>query len=280
MTGRFSGLRVVVTGGARGIGAASVARLRAEGAHVLALDLEPMAADPAGRTTPPAGVPDGTAPPAGVPDDTTPPAAVSGDSTGDAGSVTSGVVDVRDRAGVADAVEAWLDGRALDALVHAAGIGATQRTLDTTPEQWRTIVDVDLTGAFETITACLPALLRGPGAVVTVSSIAALAGRPYLAAYSAAKGGLVALTRALAVEYAGDGVRFNTVAPGSVDTALRDAMSPVPEGDRALLARGRAVLPQRVATPEDIAAAIAYLASPEARFVTGSVLVIDGGALA
>ncbi|MEO7235805.1 MAG: SDR family NAD(P)-dependent oxidoreductase [Lapillicoccus sp.] len=256
---RYEGRRAVVTGAASGIGRAVTVRLRAEGATVLGLDrtatgLADLRADAA----------DGT----------------DGADRVDGGGLTTAVADVTDPAGVAASLAVWLEAGPLDLLVHAAGIADTRRSAETTPADWQRVVDVDLTGTFTVIHAALPALLAARGAVVTVASIAGLAGRPYLAAYAAAKGGVIALTRSLAVEYASAGVRFTCVAPGSVETPLRDALVSPTDADPVLLARGRSLLTAAAATPDDIAASVAFLGSDDARFVTGAVLVVDGGALA
>lgn len=249
---RYAGRVVLVTGAASGIGRAVVLRLIDEQATVIAVD---RSID--GLST--------------LADEFAPLVA--------SGRLRTGVADVTDAGALRNIL--WDNGvETLDGLVHCAGIGDTRRSSQTSDEDWDRVVGINLTGAWRTVRTCLPALIAGRGAVVVISSIAGIAGRPYLAAYSAAKGGLIAMVRSLAVEHAGDGVRFNCVAPGSVDTPLKQDLHAPSDADEALLGRGRSLLEQASATPEDIAAAVAYLAAPEARFVTGSVLVIDGGALA
>lgn len=238
MTGRYAGLVALVTGAASGIGAATVARLSAEGARVAALDLAPVAA---GDLVLPA--------------------------------------DVRDETAVQDAVAraaAWA-GR-LDLVVTAAGVASYARAETQGLDEWHRLLAVNLTGTFLVLREALPHLVEHRGAAVTVASLAGVRGFRYSAAYSASKGGVVALSRALAVEYAPAGVRIACVCPGSVDTPLKRGLAPVLDPAPALLGHGRALVDPPVAQPEEIAAAIAYLGSPEARFATGTVLRIDGAA--
>lgn len=180
-----------------------------------------------------------------------------------------------------DAIRQW--GGRLDKLANCAGVASSEHYTELSLSDWHNLIEVNLTGTFLITQQCLPLLLESRGAVVNVSSIGATQGRPYMAAYCASKGGVEALTRALAAEYAGRGVRFNTVAPGSVDTPLRRALPgrirPGLEGaDASLTGRGWALIAPGVASPMEIASGIAYLLSVEARFITGTSLVIDGGA--
>jgi meso-butanediol dehydrogenase / (S,S)-butanediol dehydrogenase / diacetyl reductase len=189
--------------------------------------------------------------------------------------------DITDESATAQAAAAVYehDGR-IDVLVNAAGVASTQHALEISLDEWRRLIDVNLTGTFIATRAVLPALLESRGCIVNVSSIAALRGWRYMAAYSAAKGGIVALTRALAVEFGPRGVRVNCVCPGSILTPLAAALLPVHDADPALMTRAHALVDPPKAEPEEIAGAIAYLVSPDARFVTGAVHVIDGGVLA
>ncbi|WP_225851851.1 SDR family NAD(P)-dependent oxidoreductase [Micromonospora sp. AMSO12t] len=242
MRGRYEGRIALVTGAAAGLGRATARRLAAEGARVACLDLH---ADDAGL--------------------------------GPAGLALAG--DVRDEAAVGEAVDrtlAW--GGGLDLVVTAAGVASFGHTTDVPLAEWERMLAVNLTGTFLTARAALPHLGAARGALVTVSSLAGVRGYRYSAAYSAAKGGVVALTRALAVEYAPAGVRVTCVCPGSIDTGLTRNLAPVPAADPRLLAHGRALVDPPVSQPEEIAGAIAYLGSPEARFATGAVLRMDGGA--
>ncbi len=243
---------MLVTGAGNGIGRAAATRMADEGAEVVCLDLAEADAEVT--------------------------AAAIRAQGGNASAVSA---DVTQPESIQAALLASGCAERLDTVAHAAGSAAMCHALDQSSESWRAALDTNLTGTFHVNQAVLPPLLDGGGgAVVNVSSIAALQGRPYLAAYSAAKGGIVALTRALAVEFAGQGVRFCCVCPGSVDTRLRAGMVPPQDASQDLLGRGRALLAQTTASPEEVAAAIAYLGSDEARFATGTILVLDGGALA
>jgi 3-oxoacyl-[acyl-carrier protein] reductase len=168
-----------------------------------------------------------------------------------------------------------LDG--IDVVVPAAGYG-TYFTTDTDYAEavraWDAEVGVDLRGAYLTILAAVPHLSRPGGRIVTISSIAAFSGgsTPGAAAYAAAKAGLVGLTRGLARELSGQGITANAVAPGYIDTAFHQGRSP-----QAQRAAGEQIPAGRVGQPDDIAGAVRYLVSPEASYVTGQVLHVNGG---
>jgi NAD(P)-dependent dehydrogenase (short-subunit alcohol dehydrogenase family) len=189
------------------------------------------------------------------------------------------VGDVRDEAAVSAAVAAAVEwGGQLDLLANVAGVGHTARTTEVTLAEWERVLGVNLTGTFLVTREALPHLVASQGAIVNVASLAGVRGWRYSAAYSASKGGVVALTRALAVEYARAGVRVSCVCPGSIDTPLRHGLSPVDGADPALLNHARALVDPPISQPEEIAAAIAYLGSAEARFATGAILRLDGAA--
>jgi NAD(P)-dependent dehydrogenase (short-subunit alcohol dehydrogenase family) len=161
-------------------------------------------------------------------------------------------------------------------LVNCAGIGKFANAHDMPFADWSRIIAVNLTGTFLMAQAVLPYLLEGGGNIVNIASNAGLMGQPYSAAYCASKGGVVQLTRALADEYLHRGVRVNAVAPGGIATPLQNAFRQLPEGaDARLLAKLRSPLGN--SQPEEIAALIAFVASDEARFMTGSIVSIDGG---
>ena len=187
-----------------------------------------------------------------------------------AGSVTD---ETHARSAVAQAVRAF--GK-LDVLVNNAGVVVFGKALHETDEAtWNDMLAVNLTGAYRMIKAAVPEMTRaGAGAIVNVSSIASLVGIPMLAAYSAAKGGLDALTRCVAMDYAAQKIRCNSVCPGLVDTPMASGLINNPEALAQLLT---AYPLGRPGTPEEVAMLILYLASDESAWVTGSIFPIDGG---
>jgi NAD(P)-dependent dehydrogenase (short-subunit alcohol dehydrogenase family) len=188
--------------------------------------------------------------------------------------------DVRDPSSCAQAVAYVVEhhGR-LDVLANVAGIGVSRLIGEMTPEEWREVIDVNLTGTFLLSQRALPALLATRGSIVNMGSVAGLRATPYNAAYCASKGGVIMLTKSMAIELARAGVRVNAVCPGSVDTPfLRNFR--LPEGaDMALLTRASSPM-GRLIDPAEVAAAVAYLASDDAATVSGTTLVIDGAATA
>jgi meso-butanediol dehydrogenase/(S,S)-butanediol dehydrogenase/diacetyl reductase len=188
--------------------------------------------------------------------------------------------DVTDEGSCAAAVAHVLDthGR-LDILANVAGIGRAAAITEVDPDDWRRIIDVNLTGTFLLSQAAVPALLESTGCIVNMASVAGLRATPYNAAYCASKGGVILFTKSLAIELAASGVRVNAVCPASVDTAFLRNFS-LPEGaDLSLFARAASPMGRRVEADE-VAAAVAYLASDDARNVSGTTLVIDGAATA
>ena len=186
-------------------------------------------------------------------------------------------------------------GDSLDALVNCAGTNVRGTVEEASVQTWERILAVNLTSAFLSARHCLPALKRAHGSIVNVASGAGLVGVRRGAAYAASKGGLIALTRQIAIDYAADGVRANAVCPGVVDTPLvrrlaEDAgESPGPGGsgesqrptssdlDRELRRMADQQPLGRLGTPAEIASAIYFLASPEASFMTGAIVTVDGG---
>jgi len=182
--------------------------------------------------------------------------------------------DVRDAAAVDaafDEIEATFG--PVEILVNNAGVTADGLVARMSDEQWQQVLDTNLTGAFHTIRRATPKLLRGRwGRIVNVSSVSAHAGTPGQANYAAAKAGLVGLTRAVARELASRHITCNIVAPGPIVTAMTEGM---PEGWRATM---EATVPLgRLGTPDEVAAAVTFLCSDAAGYVTGAVVPVDGG---
>lgn len=239
---RFAGKTALVIGGASGIGAATVERLRAEGAIVWVAD-----------RLPPAG--------------------------GEAAFVC---LDVTDSAQVDAAIAAVEAQAPLDILVNCAGVPAQATAAETDDPTWERLIDVNLSGAFRATRAALRAMQpRRSGAIVHVASDAGLVGMPGQAAYCAGKGGLVHFVRAAALDAAPFGIRINCVAPCFVDTPMMRDWIAAQDDPAAACAQIDAEQPiGRVGQPGEIAAAIAFLASDEANFVTGVALPVDGGVTA
>ncbi|MFE6307161.1 SDR family NAD(P)-dependent oxidoreductase [Nocardiopsis sp. NPDC057823] len=256
---RYEGRRVLVTGGGSGIGQATVLRMLAEGGNVVAADVSE----------------------AGLKDTI--------DRAGDlAERLTTVFLDVSDedsvRTCVGIAVEA-LGG--LDALVNAAGILRSSHTERTALADFERVLRVNLVGTFLVIREALPELKRGNGpAVVNFSSTSAAFAHPYMAAYAASKGGIQSMTHALASEFAGAGIRFTAVQPGSISSGMTDGSGAsgqsrgpgLPDdADMALFAKLGPALGQGFAGPETVASVVAMLASDDGAFITGTEVRVDGG---
>lgn len=164
----------------------------------------------------------------------------------------------------------------LDILINNAGVGEFGRRLhELDDETWARVLDVNLTGVFRMTRAAVPEMLKqGQGSIVNISSIASLVGIPYLPAYAASKGALDSLTRAIAIDYAKDGVRCNVVNPGLIATPMAAPLMANPEQLNPILDRYPI---RRPGKPEEVADMVLYLASDEARWVTGGTFTIDGG---
>jgi meso-butanediol dehydrogenase/(S,S)-butanediol dehydrogenase/diacetyl reductase len=250
---RFTGRVALVAGAGGGIGRAVCALLAAEGAAVVAADVDPTRAS------------------------ATVDALVGATVRGPASAVA---LDVTDPASCAAAVTAAVErhGR-LDVLVNVAGTGGLAHTEDVTLDQWDATLRVNLTGTFLMCQQALRPLIESRGAIVNIASVAGVRAVPYNAAYCASKAGVILLTKSLAVEFAAAGLRVNCVCPSSVDTGFLAGFAFPPDADLSLFQRARSVIDRKMA-PEEVAVAVAYLASEDAASVTGSALVMDGGATA
>jgi NAD(P)-dependent dehydrogenase (short-subunit alcohol dehydrogenase family) len=241
---------VLVTGAASGIGRATAERLAAEGATLAITDVNAEGLEETATTCREAGA-----------------------------GVLAMVSDVADERSVVDTVAAAVaeHGR-LDVLVNVAGILQFRDFRTTTLEDFQRIIGVNLTGTFLMCREAMPHLLESRGNIVNTASTSALAGHPWTSSYAASKGGVFALTQTLAVEFGKQGVRANSVAPGSILTPIQQAFE-LPEGaDAKLIYRIMALDEQR--GPETVAGAIAFLASDDAAHVNGTCLKVDGGTLA
>jgi NAD(P)-dependent dehydrogenase (short-subunit alcohol dehydrogenase family) len=262
---RYTDRRVLITGGGSGIGQACVLRILDEGGRVVAADISES------------GLEDTTA------------------KAGDAGDrLTTVILDVGSedsvKAGVGQAISVL--GGGLDTLVNVAGILRSDHFLDTTLAAFEHVLRVNLVGTFLVTREAIPALRAGTApAVVNFSSTSAAFSHPYMSAYAASKGGVQAMTHALAAEFAKDGIRFNSVQPGSISSGMTDGTGESKQSvgpglpddvDYSLFGRVAPLLPlprgEIFAKPDAVANVVAMLGSPDAYFVSGTEIRIDGGA--
>jgi NAD(P)-dependent dehydrogenase (short-subunit alcohol dehydrogenase family) len=242
--GCLEGKVVVVTGGASGIGRATALRCAAEGAHVVVADIQD------------------------------PQTVVNTGST-----LGHDLVFHRTDVSVSTQVAALMrcavaDCGRLDILIAAAGIsGGSGSTIDYAEGDFDRVIAINLKGVFLSMKYAIAEMLHGGGgAIVNIASVAGLVGMPHTPAYSAAKGGVVQLTRVAALEYASSNVRVNCICPGMIDTPM---VQRIPENVRWQLLRQQPI--QRPGTADEVAAAAVFLASDASSFTTGAALVVDGG---
>ena len=244
---RFNGKTVIVTGSASGMGRGFAERFSQEGANVVLCDMDEDKLKEVAHQLPDA-------------------------------RTLAHVCDVSDFAAVQELVAAAVKRfGGLDVMVNNAGIASEGNVLEVPLDEWKKTIDTDLSGVFHGCRAALPELLKTRGCIVNTASVSGLAADWSMSAYNAAKGGVVNLTRAIALDFGAQGVRANAVCPSLTHTGMTEDMLK----DKALVAKFMERMPlKRVAEPADIAGVVAFLASDDAAFINGVNLPVDGGVMA
>lgn len=240
----LDGQVAIVTGAAGGVGRATVARFVEDGAMVVAEDIDEAVRDLQGKHV----------------------AVITG--------------DVRKRSTAEEAAQCALETfGSIDILVNNAAVILSKDILETTEEEWDDVMSVNVKGVFHHVRSVLPAMIeRQSGAIINVTSISGVVGLAKQAAYCASKGALVQITRQLSIEYAAKGIRVNAVAPGAIDTPfLARHLDAQPDRSKAEADVNSAHPMGRYASPKEIAQTIAFLASSQSSFMTGAILMADGG---
>lgn len=246
---RFTDKVVLVTGAGSGIGKASALRLAAEGGSVFCLDMNREAVE-----------------------------ATVAEISAAGGEATARVCDVSNEDSVQDSVRACIEHYgSLHALVNMAGILRFDDTAELQTGHWQKVIDINLTGTMFLCRAVLPHLVQTQGSIVNAASTAALSGLPCGLAYSASKGGVLAMTRSIAVEYAKRGVRANCVCPGDINTGMTDGIKFPKTMDFELMPRIMSLTGAK--SPEVVAGVIAMLVSDDGIHITGEDIRVDGGTL-
>jgi len=273
MAGKLEDKVAFITGAARGQGRSHAVRLAEEGADIIAIDVPKHIA----------GLPYEPATPEDLAETVRQVEALGR-------RIVAAEADVRDLAVLQAVVEAGVAelGR-LDIVLANAGISAPAPTLDMSEEHWQTMIDINLTGVWKTLKASVPHITAGGrgGSIVITSSLAAIIVQPNIAHYSAAKGGLIQLSKVLAKELAPQGIRVNTVHPGTVLTPMvlnepsyrlfRPDLEHPTQEDFEAVARSMTGLPTSAIDPVDMSNAIVYLVSDDGRYVTGTTHVVSAG---
>jgi len=255
LSGRLSGKVALITGGGTGLGAAFAKAFVAEGAKVVITGRRKEPLEKVASALP-------------------------------EGSVLVFQGDVSDFESAQAMVDATIKfGGKIDVLVNNAGIDPAGTVVDVPIEQWKKVIDINLTGPFLMMKAAIPKMIEnGGGSIINIASLAAVRNIPAMPAYSASKSGLIGLSNPVALDYGPQGIRSNVVAPGPIRTEmLEHSMSGLAEAlgtdiTGALNAMTRFIPARRPALPDEVAGAVVFLASDESKFVTGATIMVDGGA--